>query len=318
LNVGQRILEKIIPRNLKGFTPKNLHLSLAALQSLKYRQFLIIVFITVIAYELVGIFYKAVSLSLTRTQTEASAQEPIADKELAKREPVESFKIIIERNLFGSTDKTFVDKQLAEKAPVIPDVATLYDLRGTVAGDSKYGFAVIEEKSRKKQGLYKVGDSLAGGKITRITRNSIVLKIGNEEKNLKMSETKEAPILPSGNSIAEKAPPPVISASGAVVVNRSDISEGLRDIGSLLSQAQIRPYFSMGTPDGFLVTNVKPGSVYQKLGITNGDILQGVNDRNLKTADDMLEFYNTMKGTSSMSLNIRRQGRQEKLNYVFK
>jgi general secretion pathway protein C len=278
-----------------------------------------ILFMTMIAYFAVGIFYKVLSLSLSRTQAGVAAVETAAGKGPAAGEPVESYKVIMDRNLFGSTDKVFTEKQLAVNAPPPPpDITTLFDLRGTVAGDAKYGFAILEDKGKRKQGLYKVGDSLGGGKITKILRNSIVVKIGEEEKTLKIAETKEAPIVPPPGIVGQ-APPmlPVAGPSGTITVNRSDLNEGLKDIGSMLSQAQVRPYFSMGAPDGFMVSNIRPGSIYQRLGITNGDIIQGVNDRPIKTADDMMQFYNTMKGASNLSLNIRRQGRQEKLNYVF-
>jgi general secretion pathway protein C len=310
-----------MPQSITGFKWGDLRLSSADLHAVKYRPFLILLTMTLMAYLVVGIFYKVLSLSLIKTQVGPVSVESVVKKEIAAREPVESFKVIVERNLFGSTDKIFAAKQSADKAPPAPDFSTLYDLRGTVAGDSRYGFAILEEKSGRKQRLYKVGDAIGGGRIAKILRNSIVVKIGEEEKIMKIAETREAPILPPSGVAGQPAPPvstPAVSASGSMTVNRGDVTDGLKDIGTMLSQAQIRPYFSMGAPDGFLVTNIRPGSIYQKMGIANGDIIQGVNDKNIRTADDMMAFYNTLKGSSNVTINIKRQGRQEKLNYVFK
>jgi general secretion pathway protein C len=297
-----------------------LRFSPADWQAFKYRPFLILLVITVMAYLVVGIFYKVLGLSMIKTQAGPVMVAAVAKKEVPVREPTDSFKIIVERNLFGSTDKIIGDKQSADKAPP-PDFTTLYDLRGTVAGDGRYGFAILEEKSRKKQILYKVGDALGGGRISRILRNAIAVKVGEEEKIMKITETRETPILPPSGMAGPPGPPfaaPVVDASGAISINKGDVDAGLKDIGSMLSQAQIRPHFSMGAPDGFLVTNIRPGSIYQKMGITNGDIIQGINDRNIRTADDMMAFYNTLKGGSNITINIKRQDRQEKLNYVFK
>ncbi len=88
-------------------------------------------------------------------------------------------------------------------------------------------------------------------------------------------------------------------------------------MGSLLRQAQVRPYFNAGVPDGFLISNIRPGSLYQRMGIIDGDIIQEVNNRPIQTADDMMGLLNTLKSGSGMSLTIKRRGKQETLNYQF-
>ncbi|MBN1380508.1 MAG: PDZ domain-containing protein [Deltaproteobacteria bacterium] len=306
------------PQGSKRFNPGGVHLSLSGLQSLKYKPALIILFITVVAYLAVDIFYKCLSLSMMSIQTETVVAVPFKEKAPIAKEPFEDYKAIVERNLFDSADRAVTDKQPDNTIQPASDIATLYDLRGTVAGDEKFGFAILEEKSKRKQDLYRVGDSLGGGKITKILRNSIIVNIRGEEKILKIAETKEGPILSPSPAVARSAAPSAGETSGTIVVNRSEINSWMKDIGTLLSQAKVRPYFYQGAPAGFLVTNIRPGSVYQRLGINNGDIIEGVNDKDIKTADDMMSFYNTMKGASSMSLNIKRQGRQETLNYVFR
>ena len=88
-------------------------------------------------------------------------------------------------------------------------------------------------------------------------------------------------------------------------------------MGSLLRQAQIRPYFEGGVPDGFLISNIRSGSLYQKMGAVDGDIIQEVNNRKIRTADDVMGLLNTVKAGSNMSMTIKRRGVQETLNYVF-
>jgi type II secretory pathway component PulC len=51
--------------------------------------------------------------------------------------------------------------------------------------------------------------------------------------------------------------------------------------------------------------------------LADGDIIQGINNKQVKTADDMVEFYNMLKSGSNINLKIKRQGKQESLNYVF-
>ena len=226
-----------------------------------------------------------------------------------------AFRIVSERNLFGTTTKAVTEKQAAA-TPASQDVALLIDLRGTVAGGPKYGFAVIEEKGTKKQRLVKAGDLVAGAKVIRVRRNAIDLLVNDQERTLKMVETKEGPIVPPQGVRPPLGPPPA-APRGTTVISRSEVDAGLQDMGSLLRQAQIRPYFEAGVPDGFLISNIRPGSLYQKMGAVDGDIIQEVNGRPIRTADDVMGLLNTIKAGSSMSMTIKRGGSQQTLNYQF-
>jgi general secretion pathway protein C len=287
------------------------HFSLSDLRGLVSRRTVILALMAVFLYLGVGIFYKALTLQIIRMKPAPAAEVKAPAAAAAVREPADFYRAIPERNLFGTTTKTVADKQAG---PAQQDIALLIDLKGTVAGETKYGFAIIEEKGTRKQRLVKAGDVIAGAKVVRINRNTVDLLVEDQERTLKMSETKEAPIFP---------PPPAGAAAptvpaGSLVVNRSEIGSGLQDMGSMLRQAQVRPYFNAGVPDGFMVSNIQAGSLYQKMGIVDGDIIQGVNNRKIQTADDMMELYNVIKSGAGMALSIRRRGNPETLNYQFR
>ncbi|OGP86517.1 MAG: hypothetical protein A2V87_07805 [Deltaproteobacteria bacterium RBG_16_58_17] len=287
------------------------HLSLSDFQGLISRRTVILTVMAIIIYQGVGIFYQTLTLQLIRMRP-APAAESVQAAAVPIREPADAYRVIPERNLFDTTTKTAGDKQVAA---VQQDIALAIDLRGTVAGGAKYGFAVVEEKGTQKQRLVKTGDIVAGAKVLRITRNAVDFLMGDQERTLKIAETKEAPILPpSQGGTASTGPPP---PSGSVVINRSEIGESLEDMGSLLRQAQIRPYFNAGVHDGFMINSIRRGSLYQKMGIVNGDIIQEVNNRKIQTADDMTGLLNAMKSGSSLSLTVKRGGKQETLNYQF-
>ena len=277
-----------------------------------YRRGFILIVMTIFLYQGVGIFYKALTLQLIRPKSGGIATTGAEKAAVLKREDQAFYRLITDRNLFGSTDKTYADKQTQTATPGVQSVSTLVELKGTVAGDSKSAFAVIEEKGKNKQGLYKVGDRIAGATVLKIGRDKILVKFNDKREILKKRDAFEGLVVPGG-------PGPVAapSASGTVVLNRADITGSFKDLGSMLSQAQIRPFFSAGVPDGFMVSGIRPGSVYQRMGLTDGDILQGVNGKKMQGADDMMEMYNGLRSASRMSLNVRRQGRTDTLNYIF-
>lgn len=293
------------------------HFSLSDLQGLVSRRTVILVLMALFLYQGVGIFYKVLTLQIIGMRPAPAAEIKAQASTSAARDPLDAYKAIPERNLFGTTTKAISDKQAV--GPAQQDVALLVDLRGTVAGDGKTGFAIVEEKGTRKQRLVKVGDAIAGAKLVRIKRNAVDVLIDGQERTLKMLETKEAPILPHSASVPSAAGPAGAAVPrGEIVINRAEIGAGLQDMGSMLRQAQVRPYFNAGVPDGFMISNIQAGSIYQRMGMVDGDIIQGVDSRKIQTADDMMTLFNTLKSASNMALSIRRGGRQETLNYQFR
>ena len=178
------------------------HLSFSDLSGLVSRRTVILVLMAVILYQATGIFYKVLTLQLVRMQPAPAAAGKAQTAAIPAREPADSYRIISERNLFGTTTKAVTGAQTAVAPAPAQDVALLIDLRGTVAGGPKYGFAVVEEKATKKQRLVKAGDLVAGAKVIRIKRNAIDLLVNNQERTLKIAESKEGPIVPPPRSAA--------------------------------------------------------------------------------------------------------------------
>jgi len=280
----------------------------------RYRTALILLVITVLAYQTAGIFYRSMNLRLLRSGISSGTPATASVVPADGKESLDAYRVIPERNLFGSTDRSPGGTAGASES------GTALEVRGTVAGDPKYAFAIIEDKSRKKQRLYRVGDMAGSAKVVRIMRNAVALRIDDREQVLRVPETSEKPILPDRPEAGATVPGPTATTlpDGTIAVSKNEIESGLKDMGTMLSQAQIRPYFSAGAPDGFIISNIKSGSIYQKIGLNNGDIIQGINNRSMKTADDIMELYNIMKSGSGLALRINRQGRQETFNYVFR
>jgi len=291
------------------------HFSLSDLRGLVSRRTVILAVMAVFIYQGVGIFYKTLTLQLVRMRPAPAAEIKAPVTPVVARDPVDAYRAITERNLFGTTTKVVADKQTA--AAPQQDIALLFEVKGTVAGEGKYGFAIIEEKGTKKQRLVKAGDVVAGAKVIRIKRNAIDVLVEEQERTLKMEEMKEAPILPPPTVQTASAWPSPLPG-GALVVNRNELQEAMADMGSMLSQAQIRPYFSAGVPDGFIVTSIRPGSLYQKMGIANGDIIQEVNNRKIQTADDLSGLLSILKSSNDIALVVKRGGTPKTMNYQFR
>jgi len=292
--------------------------SFSDIQGFFSRRTIILTLMAVLLYQTVGVFYQALTLQLLRMAPLPALEIQTPTAVAVLREPLDAYRVIAERNIFGTNEKTIEEKQAENRPAPQQDIALLFDLRGTVAGDAKRGFAVIEEKSSHKQRLVKIGDVISGARVLRIKRNALDVLVNDQERTLKMTDKTEAPVLPAAGVQPLPALPAAAAPGGTTVVSRTEISAALADMGSMLRQALVRPYFKGGVADGFMITNIQPGSMYQRLGIVNGDIIQGVDGNRIKTADDMISFLNTLKGASGATLSLQRGGKSQTLSYQFR
>ncbi|MBN1471799.1 MAG: PDZ domain-containing protein, partial [Syntrophaceae bacterium] len=93
--------------------------------------------------------------------------------------------------------------------------------------------------------------------------------------------------------------------------------EKLSNLNNLMRRAVIRPFIRRGVQEGFIISNIAPGSLYEKMGLQNGDIVVDINNNKIKGADDLLQVVNLMQSGSNIGLNIKRRGKEETINYTF-
>jgi general secretion pathway protein C len=79
----------------------------------------------------------------------------------------------------------------------------------------------------------------------------------------------------------------------------------------------VRPYLNKGVQEGLIISNIAPNSLYEKMGLQNGDILIDVNNKPLQSADNLLQTVNLMQSGSSIAVNVKRNGKIEAINYSF-
>ncbi|MBN1613881.1 MAG: PDZ domain-containing protein [Deltaproteobacteria bacterium] len=303
--------------DIKGPLLRGINVVALRLKATNPQRLFILCAIVLFMFQGAGIFYKVLGLRLVvQPSVTPNPATMSAVLQAPPKEGQDYYRIVSERNLFGSTDKTLADdltKQQMKSESAQP-ITALLELRGTVAGIGKLSFAVIEEKGKNKQGLYRIGDKIAGATLARIVRDQVVLKLGDKEETLKKRDAAETAIVPPVSADAQAA----AGTAGALTLDRSDIAATLQNIGQVMRQAQIRPYFHRGMPSGFMVSRIHQGSIYQKMGLVDGDVIQEINDQKIASADDVVGLYNTLKSGSTLSVKIKRAGRQETMNYQFK
>jgi general secretion pathway protein C len=68
-------------------------------------------------------------------------------------------------------------------------------------------------------------------------------------------------------------------------------------------------------PSGLALSSIKPNSIFRRMGLRNGDVITGVDGREISSVDDALRLVDNLKSASTVSVQLKRRGRQKDIEY---
>ncbi len=167
--------------------------------------------------------------------------------------------------------RTAVEEPKDAAAQDLDQIYRKFALLGTVVGDKKYALAIIEDKERQTQTVFRIGESIFGGFITDILKDKIIIQLDGEYLVFSIEG--------GANSRKEQVVPRLEEESKLISVSLRDIQVALADLLLARSKARMVPLSSdleMGA-GGMQLLNLEPGSVFQKMGFKNGDVIEEIN-----------------------------------------
>lgn len=96
-------------------------------------------------------------------------------------------------------------------------------------------------------------------------------------------------------------------------LSREDLNRATANLNSLASEARIVPDRQ---ENGFKIFSIRPGGIWQKIGVQNGDVLKSINGIELSSPDKALEAYSRLRNANKLTLDIVRRGKKESLEYT--
>jgi type II secretory pathway component PulC len=85
------------------------------------------------------------------------------------------------------------------------------------------------------------------------------------------------------------------------------------DLARVLMQATVEPVMENGLIAGFKITQIDAGSIYDKAGLLNGDIITQINDQELTSVAMSIKLLQSLKGAAHMEVGVRRNGQNMRL-----
>ena len=158
------------------------------------------------------------------------------------------------------------------------------------------------------ESAYCAGEDLTPGvRLDAVERDRIVILRNGAREAVPLKDIDK-----HAGRIAPPPPPPIVqpSATGGQVVDRRQLQQQLGK-PEFLSQALIVP----NPGGGFVVRQIQPGSLYEKLGLRPGDVIRNVNGQALTSMEDVMRLYQQFGTTQRVLVEVQRQGRNETLYY---
>lgn len=218
------------------------------------------------------------------------------------RRELSDYSSILDRGLFG-------EGKAPSSAPAAAE-ALNFRLIGTIEGDSFAG-AVLEDTTG--QAFYRIRQKLSdGSQIVKVMRDRVTMRRadGSTAELQIVDDMKIVSIpKPGGGAGVRKL------SEGKFAVDQREVAASTENMNQLLTQARALPYMAEGKTVGFRISEIVPGSLYEKIGLQNGDVIQKINSQEVDDPGKFFQLYQGLKEERNISIDLLRGGQRQSLSY---
>ena len=222
--------------------------------------------------------------------------------------------IILTRNLFHSSldtptlSQAELDAQLQEELEKSRLPVTLL---GTFASsDPNLSRATLQDKEKNETLVVGVGDLIKNAAtVQRIERRRVVLTENGAPRELTIGDQEgPQPSIQRARPMARRAnanPPAATPIQSGIAVSRDAIEKSMRDPTTLLSQARVLPKFEQGQMVGLQVNGIKPGSLFQEIGLQEGDVIKQFNGIAINSPDQSAKIFQELANAADFNVVVQ-------------
>jgi general secretion pathway protein C len=221
---------------------------------------------------------------------------------LEPRRELSDYSPILERGLFGE-GKGPSSSPAAESSS--------YRLIGTIEGESFAG-AVLEDSTG--QTFYRIHQKMPDG--------SVIIKVLRDKITLRKPEGQTVDLVVADDTKIIAVPKPGANGDGVKkvsegkwMVDQREMLASTENMNQILTQARALPYMEQGKTVGFRISEIVPGSIYEKIGLHNGDVIQRVNAQDVDDPAKFFQLYQGLQTERNISIDLLRGGQRQTLNY---
>ena len=191
------------------------------------------------------------------------------------------------------------------------------------ADEPEWSFASIESKGGGSK-LRRQGDELEGHTLRFIGWNRVWFHQNGKRCQMKMGDKSNASVASSRKPTKKKSrkskrrrgnklPPEIAKKITRVSdtefnIERSAVDQILEKQASLFRRVKLRPVRDGDKVTGLRISRVRRGTLFETIGIKNGDELRSINGFDLTNPQRALEAYGRLRTANKLKLSVSRNG----------
>ena len=238
---------------------------------------------------------------------------------------------IVRRNIFNSGDMPIPiaslegdggGEEFEDNIPVKTQLPLT--LEGTAVHRNPFR-SIATIGNDEETATYTVGDQIENlAKVISVLRKKVIFR-NLENKRLEFIEIdRELLKLKAQSSYSKPINRPRFVQNNSLIrdgntfkASRAEVNKHLSNYRNLLSQANTRPVRDPATGDilGFEVFAIRSGSIFEQLGLKNGDVINSVNGESVTDSSKAMSMFNQLRSANEIKISIKRNGRLEELEY---
>jgi type II secretion system protein C len=178
---------------------------------------------------------------------------------------------------------------------------------------------IVEDKRGEDAKIYTIGDSLMGeAVIEEILWRKVLIRKDGELQAIPMDATQLVAKAKSGSSKDGDGDTDGIEKTddNQYTIPQSIVDNALEDLDKMASQVRVRPHRdSDGNVDGYRLSAIRRGTILDKLGVKNGDIVHEVNGYSLNSSSGAMTAFQSLQSESAFQFDISRRNKRRTIKY---
>jgi general secretion pathway protein C len=240
--------------------------------------------------------------------------------EIIGNKPANFYTLINKRDIFNSAPPP---PPPAKEEP--PQVTQLkLKLWGVALHENhRSSYSIIEDLGAHKQGVYGIDAAVPGGAtVKKIEWDRVTLNHNGKEEVLELASkgalgagasAKPAPAAnpaaaPTGNGIQS-------TGENEFQVPRAEVDSALENMSQLFTQIRAVPHFEGGQSIGFRLFAIRRGSLFDRIGLKNGDIITSINGTEMNDPARAVGLIQELRDVSNLRVSAIRNQQPLDLTY---
>jgi len=243
----------------------------------------------------------------------------------AANRPRGAYQEIVNRDIFNIAPPPQPRVQVEEKIDLHLDLIGV-----STATKGKLPYAIISNRMGE-QNVYGLGETVPdAGKLVEVDPDKVFIDHNGKRVALLLPKNEMPgpvegiqPIAPpvvddsaDADSDAEPYDPNVEDlGDNHYKIPRDTMDHSVNNLSQLLTQIRAIPNIQNGKTNGFALSEIEPGSVFDEMGLQEGDVLSSINGQPMTDPAMAMQMLSALRNATQVSIQVLREGHPTTLSY---